>query len=50
MEEGKQSIPCEYDDYQRATKEDGSPVLAVQKNGHWAWIDWRNGELKTEDI
>ncbi|WP_421754242.1 hypothetical protein [Croceimicrobium sp.] len=48
MEEGKQSIPCEYDDYQRATKEDGTPVLAVQKTGQWAWIDWRNGELKTE--
>jgi len=47
-ENSKQSIPCEYDDYQRATKEDGSPVLAVQKNGHWAWIDWQNGELKTE--
>lgn len=46
----REIVPCEYDDYKRYQKDDGSLYLAVKKEGHWAWIDWINNKLESELI
>ena len=47
-EQAKQSVPCIYDDYKRFKTEDQTPVLAVEKDGKWGWIDWLTGTEKSE--
>jgi hypothetical protein len=53
------AVPCLYDAYKliRVIKKQGDDVdyytteltyVAVKKNGLWAWIDYTNGELKTD--
>ena len=48
FEKGRQSVECLYDAYQVFYKE--TAYLAVRKDKYWAWIDWMNGELKTDFI
>jgi hypothetical protein len=43
-----ESVPCEYDNYQRFKKEDGTPILAFQKGKYWGWVDWLSGKPKSE--
>ena len=47
----KQTVACLYDDFRRITvwrNRNRFEYTAVQKDGLWAWIDWKTGELKTE--
>lgn len=46
--EACEGVPCEYDEYQRFTKEDGTPVLALRKGKYWGWVDWLTGKVKSE--
>lgn len=43
-DQAKQSIPCIYDEYQRYVVQDGTPYLAVKRDGKWGWVDWLYGE------
>ncbi|MBI1221224.1 MAG: hypothetical protein GC180_01365 [Bacteroidetes bacterium] len=44
-EKAKEVIPCIYEDYAIYKVSDGTPVLAVQKDGKWGWINWLTGEV-----
>lgn len=43
----KESVPCIYDTYKRFNYQ-GDKYLAVKKGEFWGWIDWLNGEEKSE--
>ncbi len=48
-QEAKESVPCIYDDFKTFNREeDNTKLLAVKKDGKWAWIDWLTGEVKSE--
>lgn len=47
-EQGEESVPCIYDDYEFVIKEEGGTrYLAVKKDGKWAWLDWLNNQEKS---
>lgn len=56
FEDAMQTVECLYDGYKiydvEKYTDSGYPItvvyVAVKKNGLWAWIDWKTGELKTE--
>lgn len=46
-EEAAETVPCIYE-AAKIYRYKGVRYLAVQKDGYWAWIDWRTADLKSD--
>jgi len=44
----RQSVQCFYDEFRVFYGDGNTPKLAAKKDHKWGWIDWLNGEQKSE--
>lgn len=46
--EAKQSVACEYDVWKTVKHADGKIYLALAEGDLWGWVDWLNGDEKSD--